>query len=154
MKTLRTVGGGDASIKPYIKGIPFMHSVFADMGRYSGKDGYENLTYTVDGMSIFRCQSTWSRGDVGVIEEVREQVGEIRPAFVNVMAHIWSMKNIGNLKLKFVDKMDVDMVLVTPAQLAQLYKQAKDKGCGQIVCFCCLGHASNILLRVIQEHSC
>jgi hypothetical protein len=127
MKTLRTVAGDDESLKLYIKGIPEMHSFFADMGRYSGKEDYEELTYEMDGMTIFRAQTTWGRGASGVIEEVREKVGDRRPAFVNGLVHCWTFMSLKKLKEEFFDKMDDDMVLVTPSQLAELYKQAEGK---------------------------
>jgi hypothetical protein len=125
MKTLRTVGGGDESLRAYIKSLGFMHSVFADMGRYSGFSGYENLTYTLEGMPVFRCHTTWDRGSKGIIQDVRQQVGDHRPAFVNALAHCWSITSIDVAKRDFVDQMDKDMILVTPSQLADLYTQYK-----------------------------
>ncbi|AQQ70604.1 hypothetical protein SMSP2_00958 [Limihaloglobus sulfuriphilus] len=125
MKTLRTVGGGDESLRTYINHLDFMHSVFADMGRYSGFSGYENLTYTLDNMPVFRCHTTWDKGPKGFIEDVRQQVGDHRPAFVNAMAHCWTLESISIAKRDFVDQMDEDMVLVTPSQLADLYSQHK-----------------------------
>ncbi len=128
MKSIRTVGGGNDAILPYIKGIPAMHSVFADMGRYSGFSGYKNLTYTLEGMPVFRAQDTWDDGAEGVLKQVQEQIGDVRPAFANVMAHCWTMNSVKSAKENFVDKMGKDMILVTPSQLAELYKQAKEKG--------------------------
>lgn len=128
MESIRTVGGGNDAILPYIHGIPDMHSVFADMGRYSGFSGYKNLTYTLEGMPVFRAQNTWDDGAEGVLKQVREQIGNVRPAFANVMAHCWTMNSVKTIKENFVDKMGPDIILVTPAQLAELYKQAEKKG--------------------------
>jgi hypothetical protein len=46
MRTLRTVGG-DESITRFAHGLPWCHSIFADMGRYSGREGIDNLTYAL-----------------------------------------------------------------------------------------------------------
>ena len=127
MKTLRTVEGDDNSLKPFIKGIPGMHSFFADMGCYSGRKNYDELTYTMDGMTVFRAQTTWGRGAAGVIDEIREKTGDRRPAFVNGFVHCWTLSSLKSLKENFVDKMDDDMVLVTPSQLAELYEKSKGK---------------------------
>ena len=128
MRTMRTVSGSNESIYPYIKGLPFMHSLFADMGRYSGYQGYENLTYSVDGMPVFRCHNTWDNGAEGVLDEIRKQVGDVRPAFVNSLAHCWTMDSIKSAKENFFDKMGDDIILVTPSQLADLYRQAQKEG--------------------------
>ncbi|MCX5634378.1 MAG: GxGYxYP family putative glycoside hydrolase [Planctomycetota bacterium] len=128
IKTVRTVAGDDEVLKPYIKALPFMHSIFPDMGMYSGFKGYKNLTYRLDGMKVFRCQTTWNRGAEGILLDVKDQVGNVRPAFVNVLAHCWSWGNLESVKKHFVDKMDDDMILVTPSQLAELYQGAIDKG--------------------------
>jgi len=127
MKTLRTVEGDDESLRPYIKGIPGIHSLFADMGCYSGRKEYDKLTYTMDGMTIFRAQTTWGRGASGVIDEIREKVGDRRPAFVNGFVHCWTFMSLKDLKKELVDQLDDDMVLVTPGQLAELYEQTEEQ---------------------------
>ncbi len=128
ISTVRTVGGDDEAIAPYLKGIPEMHSMFADMGRYSGMSGYDELVYTKYGMPVFRCVNGWSHGPKGVIKEIKEQIGNHRPAFANCLAHAWTLGSMKDLKKYLIDKLNDDMVLVTPEQLAELYKEAKKKG--------------------------
>ena len=124
MRTMRTVGGTDDSVTRFAKGLPFCHSMFADMGRYSGRSGIENLTYSLpDGMPVFRAVTSWRYGKDGFLREIREQVAAHRPAFVNGFVHCWTF-NPDDLA-KIWSQRDPDMVFVTPAQLADLYKQAR-----------------------------
>jgi hypothetical protein len=127
MRTVRTVGGDDDRISRYAKALPFCHSVFADMGRYSGREGIERLTYSLPGgKPVFRAVTSWRYGKKGFLREVREQVGSHRPAFVNGFVHCWTFDPEGLEQIyKHRDK---DMVFVTPTQLASLYLQAKKEG--------------------------
>ena len=127
MRSLRTVGGGDESITRFAHGLPWCHSIFADMGRYSGHEGIDNLTYALpDGMPVFRSVTSWRYGKEGFLKEIREQVGNKRPAFVNGFVHCWTF---GPEDLaRIYHQRDADMVFVTPSQLAALYRQARDKG--------------------------
>jgi hypothetical protein len=127
MRTVRTVGGGDAVVARYARALPFCHSIFADMGRYSGRSGIDKLTYSLPGgMPVFRAVTGWDYGKRGLPQEVREQVGSNRPAFVNGFVHCWTF---GPEDLaRIYDKRDPDMVFVTPAQLAALYREAKARG--------------------------
>ncbi len=125
-RTIRTVGGGDASIKPYADALPFCDSILADMGRCSGRSGIANLTYTLPGgMPVFRAVTSWRYGKEGFLREVREQVGVRRPAFVNGFVHCWTYA-MDDLE-RIYDQRDTDMVFVTPSQLAQLYRAAKQE---------------------------
>jgi hypothetical protein len=129
-RTIRTVGGSDANITRYADALPFCHSIFADMGRYSVRSGITNLTYTLPGgMTVFRAVTSWRYGKEGFLREVREQVGTQRPAFVNGFVHCWtfSMDDLARI----YEQRDPDMVFVTPAQLAQLYRQARKENCCQ-----------------------
>lgn len=52
IKTIRTAGGNDEkhdeeAIARYAAALPSCHSIFADMGRYSGRSGIANLTYSL-----------------------------------------------------------------------------------------------------------
>ena len=128
MGTLRTVGGEDDLLKQYARAIPSMHSIFADMGRYSGHEKIANLTYTLpDGMPVFRAVTSWRFGVDSVHREIREQVGSVRPAFVNAFIHCWTYDDFTKV-CRLYDERPADMVFVTPAQLAILYKQAREKG--------------------------
>ena len=123
-RTIRTVGGTDENVIRYAKALPFCHSIFADMGRYSKRSGIANLTYSLPGgMPVFRAVTSWRYGKEGFWREVREQVGDQRPAFVNGFVHCWtfSMDDLARV----YEERGSDIVLVTPSQLAALYRQSK-----------------------------
>ncbi|MEI6647955.1 MAG: hypothetical protein WCP12_18095, partial [bacterium] len=125
MGTVRTVEGKDEMLRQYARKIPDMHSLFADMGRYSGREGITNLTYTLpEGMPVFRAVTSWRFGTNSFPREIREQVGSVRPAFVNGFLHCWTYKDF-ELICKLYDERPADMVFVTPRQLAALYQQAQ-----------------------------
>ena len=127
MRTVRPAAGGDDIMAGYAKALPFCHSIFADMGRYSGREGIDNLTYSLpDGMPVFRAVTSWRYGKDGFLREVREQIGNHRPAFVNGFANCWCFGPDDLARI--YEQRDTNMVFVTPAQLATLYRQAKDKG--------------------------
>jgi len=123
MSTLRTVGGEDDLLQLYSEEMPDLHSIFADMGRYSGREGIDNLTYTFGDMSIFRSVTSWRYGKEGFIKEVRDQVGNKRPAFVNGFVHCWTFDSMDVITEEIYEKRDPDMVFVTPSQLAELYME-------------------------------
>ncbi|MCE9631550.1 MAG: hypothetical protein K8S94_12655 [Planctomycetia bacterium] len=125
MRTIRTVEGNDDSLQRYATALPFCHSLFADMGRYSGREGIAKLTYTLpDGMPVFRAVTSWRYGKEGFLREIREQVGEQRPAFVNGFVHCWTFAMDDLVKIH-ADR-DPDMIFVTPSQLAALYHTAQE----------------------------
>jgi hypothetical protein len=128
MRTVRTViGGDDAIVARYAKALPFCHSIFADMGRYSGREGINNLTYSLpDGTSVFRAVTSWRYGKDGFLREIREQIGTRRPVFVNGFVHCWTFGPEDVARI--YEQRDSNMVFVTPTQLAALYRQAKDRG--------------------------
>ncbi|XHR27705.1 MAG: hypothetical protein ACFUZC_17420 [Chthoniobacteraceae bacterium] len=124
MKTVRTVGGEDNMLAVYDKRIPGLHSLFADMGRYGSHAGIANLTYSLPtGEPVFRAVTSWRYGKEGFLPEVREQVGDTRPAFVNGFLHCWTF-NMDAITAIY-DQRDADMVFVTPEQLSTLYRKAK-----------------------------
>jgi len=125
MKTIRTVGGSDENVSRYAAALPFCHSMFADMGRYSGHSGIANLTYPLPGgMPVFRSVTSWRYGKEGFLREVREQVGTTRPAFVNGFVHCWTF-TMDDLAAIYAQR-DPDMVFVTPTQLSALYQTASN----------------------------
>jgi hypothetical protein len=126
LRTVRTVHGEDAFLSEYAKALPFCHSLFADMGCYSGHNGYGNLTYELPGgMPVFRAVTTWRNFGTGFMGEIREQVGTKRPAFVNGFVHCWTFhaKDVDAI----VKNAGPDVVFVTPTQLATLYREANGK---------------------------
>jgi hypothetical protein len=124
LRTIRTVNGTDDTIAKYAAALPACHSIFADMGRYSGREGIANLTYSLPGgMPVFRAVTSWRHGKEGFLKEVREQVGDVRPAFVNGFVHCWTFDMDAIAKIH-ADR-DPDMAFVTPSQLAALYREAQ-----------------------------
>jgi hypothetical protein len=123
LRTVRTVHGEDPFLSEYAKALPFCHSLLADMGCYSGHKGYGNLTYDLPGgMPVFRAVTTWRNFGTGFLGEIREQVGNVRPAFVNGFVHCWTFqpKDLEEI----VRTAGEEIVFVTPSQLAALYRQA------------------------------
>ncbi|MCU0875168.1 MAG: hypothetical protein MUE50_22785 [Pirellulaceae bacterium] len=125
-RTIRTVGGSDANVTRYADALPSCHSIFADMGRYSGRSGLTNLTYSLpSGLPVFRAVTSWRYGKEGFLREIRQQVGTQRPAFVNGFVHCWTF-TMDDLA-RIYEQRDPDMMFVTPSQLAQLYREAQTK---------------------------
>ncbi|MEM6331674.1 MAG: hypothetical protein AAF790_15695, partial [Planctomycetota bacterium] len=122
LRCVRTVGGGDRVLGRYAAALPGCHSIFADMGRYSGRSGIADLTYPLDGKPIFRAVTSWRYGKEGFWREVHEQVADQRPAFVNGFVHCWTfgMEDL----VKVYRDAGPDIELVTPTQLAKLYRQS------------------------------
>lgn len=128
MSSIRTVGGEDGTLARYAAALPFCHSLFADMGRYSGRSGVTNLTYSLSGgMPVFRAVTGWDHGKDGFLREILEQVGTSRPAFVNGFVHCWTFR-MDDL-VRIFEERDPDMVFVTPSQLAKLYEAACRVSC-------------------------
>ena len=127
MRTVRPHGGDDDRMGRYAAGIPFLHSIFADYARRGGV-GYDNGVYCLpSGLPVFHALTTWwAGGKEGLLREIRSQVGDRRPAFVNCFLHNWTF-DMASLQALY-DARDADMVFVTPAQLAALYLQAREKG--------------------------
>lgn len=127
MRSVRTVEGDDAEVARFAKALPFCHSMFPDMGRYSGRERIANLTYSLpDGTPVFRAVTSWRYGKEGFYREVREQVGSQRPEFVNGFAHVWTL-GMEDLARIYAQRLP-DVVFVTPTQLATLYRQARQRG--------------------------
>jgi hypothetical protein len=125
-RTIRTVGGSDENVTRYAEALPFCHSIFADMGRYSGRSGIANLTYSLpSGLPVFRAVTSWRYGKEGFLREIREQVGSQRPAFVNGFVHCWTFTMDDLVRIH--EQRDSDMIFVTPSQLAELYHEAQTK---------------------------
>ncbi|MDE1171804.1 MAG: GxGYxYP family putative glycoside hydrolase [Verrucomicrobium sp.] len=124
MKTVRTVSGGDDLLSAYAEKLPALHSIFADVGRTGGD---EPLVSTLPGgLPVFRAGTDWKHageGYTGFLKEVREAAGAERPAFVNGFVHSWSYGP--DALASIYEHRDENMVFVTPAQLARLYRQAQ-----------------------------
>lgn len=121
--SIRTVKGDDDVLARYIDALPQCHSIFADMGRYSGRSGIDTLTYELQGTPVFRSVTSWRHGKDGFLKEIHEQVGSQRPAFVNGFVHCWTF-TIDDL-LRIHREAGAQLQFVTPSQLAQLYRKAQ-----------------------------
>lgn len=121
LRCIRTVGGDDEVIGRFIDALPHSHSIFADMGRYSGHSGIDQLTYSLKGKPVFRSVTSWRYGKEGFLNEVHEQVGTQRPAFVNGFVHCWTFTMDDLVKIHAEAGADIEFV--TPSQLADLYQQ-------------------------------
>ena len=121
MRTIRTHGGNREVLDRYARRIPSMHSIFADYARRGLP--YERSVYALDdGTPVFHALTHWKYGKDGLLRDIREQVGRRRPAFVNAFLHNWTFDM--DALARAVARRDADMVFVTPAQLAALYRQA------------------------------
>lgn len=120
LKSVRTVKGDDDVITRYIRALPECHSIFADMGRYSGHDGIKQLTYELRGKPVFRSVTSWRYGKDGFLKEIHEQVGRQRPAFVNGFVHCWTFTMDDLVRIH--RNAGQEFEFVTPSQLAQLYR--------------------------------
>jgi hypothetical protein len=126
MRTVRPVEAEDAHLKRYAQALPFCHSIFSDMGRYSGHKGLPQLTFSLpQGMPVFRAATTWRKDVGGPLAEIREQVGKTRPAFVNGFLHCWTFNPADIAAI--VATAGEEFVFVTPAQLAALYRQSQQQ---------------------------
>lgn len=121
LRTVRTVKGDDDILARYIKALPQCHSLFPDMGRYSGHSGIKNLSYELQGKPVFRSVTSWRYGKNGFLKEIRKQVGNQRPAFVNGFVHCWTF-TMDDLE-RIHREAGQEFVFVTPSQLAGLYQQ-------------------------------
>jgi len=129
IRTVRPEHGGDDILSRYAKALPFCHSLFADMTRDFDRWGIDNLTYSLpEGMPVFRAVTGAGSpsNKTGFLREIREQVGAQRPAFVHGWVNCW-VYGPDDLA-RIYEQRDSDMVFVTPAQLASLYKEAKTRG--------------------------
>lgn len=122
LKSIRSVGGEDEVLGRFIQALPQCHSFFADMGRYSGRSGIDNLTYELHDKPVFRSVTSWRYGKEGFLKEIHDQVGEKRPAFVNGFVHCWTF-NMDDL-VRIQREAGPEIEFVTPSQLAKLYRQA------------------------------
>ncbi|MBN8708446.1 MAG: hypothetical protein J0I10_03650 [Verrucomicrobia bacterium] len=124
LKSVRTLSGGDKILVQYLQQLPSAQSIFADMGRYSGREGIGNLTYQLDNKPVFRSVTSWRRGSAAdFLQEIRDQAGKRRPAFVNGFIHCWTYPTFDKVAAIY-DSRDADMVFVTPSQLAEIYIQS------------------------------
>jgi hypothetical protein len=119
----------DRFITRYFSEIPELDAVFDAYCRWKAKERlpYEQQVYQLaPGKPVFSAIMTpaWENdhGNVeGFYNDLREVVGDRRPAFVNGALVNWHFRS-ERVKDIFHSKTE-DMVFVTPSQLADLYRQ-------------------------------
>jgi len=122
MKTIRLMGASAPDIAHTGRLLPQVSFLMPDYG-YAGEKSYGEITYTLPtGQSVFRAITTGS-GGAGLASQVRERVGDARPAFVNVFIWNWGSK-LSDLK-EMLDDLGPGYVAVTPSQMQSLYRTAR-----------------------------
>nr|CAA9227825.1 hypothetical protein AVDCRST_MAG63-822 [uncultured Armatimonadetes bacterium] len=108
-----------ARVGPLLPGVPFL---MPDYG-HAGPTLYSALTYDLPtGQSVFRAVTSGS-GPQNLADQIRTRAGAGRPAFVNAFIWNWG-SNLGDLK-KTLELLGPDYVAVTPSQLNELYRAAR-----------------------------
>ena len=133
MKTLRimpeagTSGAQDrASIAEVASALPHAQYLLPDYS-YQGEKRYSHLTYTLpSGQAVFRA-AVVGGGVKNLARQIRQRVGNIRPAFINVFISPWDRNNLPEL-VRLMKKLGPGFVDVTPSQLDTLYREASAGG--------------------------
>ena len=132
MKTLRimplagTSGRKDrASIAEVAGALPHVKFLLPDYS-YQGEKRYAHLTYTLpSGQAVFRA-AVVGGGVKNLARQIRQRVGSIRPAFLNVFISPWDNNNLPELN-RLMKKLGPGFVDVTPSQLDTLYREASKR---------------------------
>ena len=133
MKTVRimplagTSGREDRdSIAQVAKALPRVRFLLPDYS-YQGEKSYAHITYTLpSGQAVFRA-AVRGGGIKNLARQIRQRVGKIRPAFLNVFISPWDNNNLPELT-HLMKKLGPGFVDVTPSQLDALYRQAAAGG--------------------------
>jgi hypothetical protein len=109
--------------------MPFLQCLLPDYGHRGGTTG-DNAWEMVSGVPVFRALTGWSykQGAAqGIWEDIKQDIGDRRPAFVNAFLLKWEY---GWEEIQQIyDLRGPDAVFVTPTQLAELYRQyQKEEG--------------------------
>ena len=117
LQTLR-----DDSRGRFADGLPFCHSILSWLAPQAPRG--KPLVYTTDkGMPVFTAIPVKNQAGA---DAIAKQVGNARPAFVVAWCGCWELK--GDDLVTTFSKKSADMTLVSPAQLAQLYREARKEG--------------------------
>ncbi|WP_309710287.1 GxGYxYP domain-containing protein [Armatimonas sp.] len=120
MATVRLMDVDAADIAKVGALFPQSMYLMPDYG-HAGVTNYHELTYTLPtGQSVFRAATSGS-GPEHFAQQIRERVGQNRPAFINAFIWNWGSK-LGDLK-KTMEILGDDFVAVTPSQLESLYRR-------------------------------
>ena len=128
LHTVRPMGVDRTSIRRYGAFLKHIHSLIPDYGRATGGD-LSKATYMLpNGVPVFRGFTDWQEKSADpakyMADQIKRQVGNQRPAFINVFVWNWGYR-LETLK-RVLDLLPEDFVPVTPRQLAQLYELYKD----------------------------
>ncbi len=129
MKTLRimplagTSGPQDrASIAEVAGALPHVKFLLPDYS-YQGEKRYSHITYGLpSGQAVFRAAVNGG-GVKNLVRQIRQRVGSIRPAFLNMFISPWDNNNLPELN-RLMKKLGPGFVDVTPSQLDTLYREA------------------------------
>ncbi|HLH80635.1 MAG TPA: hypothetical protein VKV29_10190, partial [Chthonomonas sp.] len=121
MHTLRLMGVDAEAIAKVAGNLPQVSFIMADYG-YQGERSYDRLTYRLpSGQEVFRAVTSGGSGET-LANEIRQRIGDVRPAFINVFVMNWSTK-LEDLR-DMLKILGPDYVAVTPSQLAALYRES------------------------------
>ncbi|CEK15748.1 GxGYxY sequence motif in domain of unknown function [Chthonomonas calidirosea] len=121
MHTLRLMGVDADAIAKVASYLPQVSFIMADYG-YQGERSYDQLTYRLpSGQEVFRAVTSGGSGET-LANEIRQRIGNVRPAFINVFVMNWSTK-LEDLR-DMLKILGPDYVAVTPSQLAALYRES------------------------------
>ncbi len=122
MKTIRLMNVGAPDIAQAAKLMPDVKFLMPDYGS-SGGTPYKELTYRLEGgQTVFRAITGADGGAEKLADQIRERVGSVRPAFINVFIWNWGSK-MSDLK-RIIDLLGPGYIAVTPSQLNLLYRQS------------------------------
>jgi hypothetical protein len=114
MRTIRLMNVGAPDIAQAARLMP-------DYG-HPGDKPYSALTYDLPGdQTVFRAITGADAGPEKLAEQIRQRIGNTRPAFVNVFIWNWGSK-LSDLK-RILDLLGPEYIAVTPSQLHALYRQ-------------------------------
>ncbi|MCW3061251.1 MAG: GxGYxY sequence motif in domain of unknown function [Capsulimonas sp.] len=121
LKTIRHMNVQPADIGEMGVHLPNTKFFVPDYG-YAGEKGYDAMTYPLPtGQTVFRTVTGGNPREMAA--QIKERVGDRRPAFVNAFIVNWGT-HLGDIK-KRLDELGPNYVAVTPSQLNELYLKAR-----------------------------
>ena len=123
MHTIRLMNVGAPDIARAARLMPNTRFLMPDYGN-PGDKSYSEMTYDLPGdQTVFRAITGADGGAEKLVAQIRQRVGSMRPAFLNVFIWNWGSK-LSDLK-RIQELLGPEYVAVTPSQLHTLYKQAR-----------------------------
>ncbi len=122
MHTIRLMNVSAPDIARAARLMPSVRFLMPDYGSPGGIP-YSALTYDLPGgQTVFRAITGADSGPEKLADQIRQRVGNTRPAFVNAFIWNWGSK-LSDLK-RILELLGPQYVAVTPSQLHALYRQA------------------------------